>query len=328
MSPLTRLDSYQGTEEQWQSLLACSAVDTVFITPQWQQVWWDQFGDGAEMLLLCFKDGADEIQGIAPLARRNGTISFIGSQDVCDYGDFPVARKAESRFYSLLLDHLDLEAWQTVDLWSLRESSPTLVHLPEMARARGYTVEIEMEDVAPVLELPEDWDTYLQGLSKKDRHELRRKMRRLYSRSEEPRFQAVSDPADVENSLDDFFRLMRDSREVKHRFLTGPREKFFRNIAGALSRVGVFKLFFLEIGEERVAATMCFDYGRGRLLYNSGFNPEYAYYSVGLILKALCVKDAIEHGLEFFDFLRGPEPYKYDLGGKDKNIYHMVVKRS
>ena len=328
MSPLTRLESYQGAEEQWKNLLACSAVNTVFLTPQWQQVWWDQFGDGAEMLLLCLKDGGSELEGIAPLARRNGTISFIGSQDVCDYGDFLVARKAESRFYSLLLDHLDHEAWQTLELWSLPEHSPTLAHLPDMARAHGYAVEIEAEDVAPVLELPQDWDSYLQGLSKKDRHELRRKMRRLYSTSEEPRFLAVSDASEVESSLDDFFRLMRYSKEVKHRFLTAPREQFFRSIAGTLSRIGVFKLFFLEMAGVRVAATMCFDYGKGRLLYNSGFDPEYGYYSVGLILKALCVKDAIENGFEYFDFLRGAEPYKYDLGAKDRTVYHMVVRRT
>ena len=30
MSPLTRLDSYQGAEDQWRELLASSAADTLF----------------------------------------------------------------------------------------------------------------------------------------------------------------------------------------------------------------------------------------------------------------------------------------------------------
>jgi CelD/BcsL family acetyltransferase involved in cellulose biosynthesis len=42
----------------------------------------------------------------------------------------------------------------------------------------------------------------------------------------------------------------------------------------------------------------------------------------------LCIRDAVEAGLPFFDFLRGDEPYKYDLGGKDYPLYRMVVKRS
>ena len=50
---------------------------------------------------------------------------------------------------------------------------------------------------------------------------------------------------------------------------------------------GFFKRFFMELNGERVASAICFDYGKARLLYNSGFNPAYSYYSVGLLLKAL-----------------------------------------
>ena len=89
MTCLTRLDSYQGVEQQWRDLLPACAVDTLFITPRWQQIWWDQFGDGAEMLLLSF-NGGHSVEGIAPLIRRNGTISLMGDQDVCDYNDFCV----------------------------------------------------------------------------------------------------------------------------------------------------------------------------------------------------------------------------------------------
>jgi len=341
---VTCLEPYQGTEQQWHDLLSSCAADTLFITPGWQKVWWEQFGDGAEKLLLCLK-GENSIEAIAPLARRNGTISFIGSQDVCDYNDFLVSRGAEARFYPCLLGHLDGEEWETLELSSLPESSPTLAYLPDLARQRGYSVELKEEDVAPALSLPDSWDAYLGTLSKKDRHELRRKLRRLgqigggewaeevtpLSPPETPhgvRCYKLSDPAEVESSLEDFFALMRSSRETKHRFLTPPREQFFRNIAREMSGIGVFKLFFLELKGERVAAAMCFDYGPGRLLYNSGFNPAHGYYSVGLLLKALCIKDAIEEGKAYFDFLRGSEPYKYDLGGKNRTVYQMVVKRS
>ena len=327
MAQLTRLDSYQGNEQQWQDLLPHCAIDTLFITPQWQKIWWEQFGDGAEMLLLCLK-GENCIEGIAPLARSNGTISFIGGQDVCDYNDFLVARESESRFYPCLLDHLDREEWQTLQLFSLHELSPTLTYLPGLARERGYAVELQQEDVSPGVALPDSWEDYLKSLSKKDRHELRRKFRRLYSAGEAFEFRKVSDPVEVERDLEDFFSLMRNSREDKYHFLTRPREQFFRRIARETATMGVFRLFFLETQKERVAAAMCFDYGTSRLLYNSGYNPSYGYYSVGLLLKALAIKDAIEERLEYFDFLRGPEPYKYDLGGQNRVLYQMVVTRT
>ena len=327
MSPLTRLDSHRGAEVPWQKLLATCTVDTLFLTPQWQRVWWEQFGDGAEMLLLCFKKN-DHMEGIAPLARHNGTISLIGDKDVCDYNDFLVSRGAESRFYSSLLDHLDKEGWQTMELLSLTESSPTLSWLPDLARERGYSVEVRQEDVSPGLSLPDTWEAYVAGLSKKDRHELRRKLRRLESAEGDVRYYKVSDPEGVERDMEDFFSLMRNSREDKYHFLTEPREQFFRSMAREMASIGIFKLFFLELNGERVASALCFDYGQSRLLYNSGYDPKHSYYSVGLLLKAFAVKDAIEEGKDYFDFLRGSEPYKYDLGAQDRTLYQMVVTRS
>jgi CelD/BcsL family acetyltransferase involved in cellulose biosynthesis len=49
--------------------------------------------------------------------------------------------------------------------------------------------------------------------------------------------------------------------------------------------------------------------------------------SVGLLNKALCIKQAIEEGRNAFDFLRGPERYKYDLGGTDRLLYRIAVRR-
>ena len=327
MAALERLDSFSSAEEKWQKLLPLCTVDTLFITAQWQRVWWEQFSDGAETMILCLK-GEDGIDAIAPLARRNGSISLIGNQEVCDYNDFLVSRGAESRFYSSLLEHLDKEAWEVLELFSLPENSPTLHYLPDLAREHGYSVEVREEDVVPGVALPNDWDTFLQLLSKKDRHELRRKLRRLESAGDDFRWYHQSSFSDVEGSLDDFFNLMRYSKDDKRRFLTPSIEQFFRSIAKETTDMGIFKLFFLEMKGERVASAICFDYGQSRLLYNSGFNPDYGYYSVGLLLKALCIKDAIERGMTYFDFLRGPEPYKYDLGGQNRNLYQMVVRRS
>ena len=327
MKSLTRLDSYLGIEGQWAALLTTSTVDTLFCTLQWQRTWWEQFGGDAEMLLLCLK-GDDGIQGIAPLSRSNGTISFIGGRDVNDYSDFLVSRGTEHSFYSSLVDHLDVEQWEKLELSSLPNHSPTLVYLPDLARARGYQVEVSEEDVAPGIALPEDWELYLQSLSKKDRHELRRKFRRMDSLEEEVKLVKYSNPDEVDANLEQFFILMRQSKEAKHRFLTPERERFFRKIAGVLAKMDVFRLFFLEMGEKRVAAAMCFDYGGARLLYNSGYDPSFGYYSVGLLLKAMCLKDAIGEGKAYFDFLRGPEPYKYDLGAQDTSLYQMVVTRS
>ena len=321
---LTRVESFEEIEEGWQELLSQGSQDTVFVRPQWQSIWWGEFGAGAEILLLCLP-GEKGPAGIAPLMRRDGRITLVGDGDLFDYNDILVPPGAEERFYAALLDYLEGEKWDALELLPLRADSPSLTYLADMARARGYSVEVDPHDVSPGIPLPDDWEQYLQELSKKDRHELRRKLRRLASAGEQ-RWYNCSDPESVENGMDDFLSLLRISRDEKRRFLTPEREQFFRKVILKMATMGLARLFFMDLGGQRVASALCFDCGSSRMLYNSGYNPEYSYYSVGLLLKALCLKDAISEGCRYFDFLRGDEAYKYDLGGKDRVVYRMVVR--
>jgi CelD/BcsL family acetyltransferase involved in cellulose biosynthesis len=81
----------------------------------------------------------------------------------------------------------------------------------------------------------------------------------------------------------------------------------------------------LELGDKPVAATMCFDYKDTVYLYNSGYDPDYGWLSVGVISKALCIKDSIEKNKKRFDFLKGAEGYKYHLGGHELPLYKCSV---
>ena len=110
--------------------------------------------------------------------------------------------------------------------------------------------------------------------------------------------------------------------------MTSGREDFFHRMSQRMAQAGMLRLFFMEVEGIPVATSLCFDYDSSRLLYNSGYNPEFNHYSVGLLLNALCLNGAIEEGLGYFDFLRGPEPYKAHLGGKQHTLYQMVVSRT
>jgi CelD/BcsL family acetyltransferase involved in cellulose biosynthesis len=78
---------------------------------------------------------------------------------------------------------------------------------------------------------------------------------------------------------------------------------------------------------EPVASVLNFDLGGTLYMYNSGYDPAYSHYAVGLMSKALLLKDAIEQGRSCVDFMRGDESYKYDLGGKDQQVYRLVLTR-
>lgn len=323
---ITPITSFGAAAAQWTELLAQCPANTLFLLPQWQEVWWEAFGGGREMAGFVL-NAADGIAAIASLSRVGGDYALMGNPETFDYNDFIIRPGWEGDFFAALLERLEQENGQTLELPSLREASPTLEHLPDLARNRGYAVTITEEDVTPGLDLPATWEEYLAGLSKKNRHELRRKLRRLEGTANW-RCYCVKEAAAVAGRLTDFLSLMRQSDPEKAAYMTAEREAFFRRIAARTAELDLLRLYFLEMEGQEVAASLCFDYNGVRYLYNSGYNPEFSYYSVGLLLNALCLREAIEQGQTYFDFLRGPESYKYHLGGQDRRIYRMVVRKS
>ena len=321
------LTSFDQIRPQWQELLGRSAVNNLYITPAWQELWWGLFQDGRSLSGFYLTDDSGDVTAIAPLSRAGDDYSLVGNSDTFDYNDFVVAAGAEAAFYPTLLDAIGDSGGRRLELYSIGEDSPTLALLPELARERGYLVEVAEEDVAPRIALADTWDEYLSGLTKKDRHELRRKLRRLDGHGNW-RWYCVSDPDEVAERMDTFFDLMRRSDQAKAAFLTDEREDFFRRMMTATAAEGLLRLFFMEMDDQPVASSLCFDYDNARMLYNSGHNPEYRYYSVGLLLHSLCLRDALERGYRHFDFLRGNESYKYRLGGSDHHLYRISLERS
>ena len=315
----------------WNELLGHRDWSSVFLTPEWQEIWWDEFGQGGGDLCLTTVGPEAAPLGLSPLVSQDGILTFIGDTDLFDYHDFI---SVGDGFYEALVDCLVEEPWRVMDLVSIPQHSPTLAYLPEVLRSRGFTVTVETEDVVPGIDLPSTWDEFLAGLRKKDRHELRRKLRRLESAVD---YRIIkSTPETLHDDLDSFLAMMSESREEKRDFLLPERERFFRRVVERFQQAGILRMFFMEIrpkedGDsseyERVSAVLAFDYDGRRLLYNSGYRLAYGHLSVGLMLKALAIKDAIEKGLTYFDFLRGPEPYKYHLGAQDATIHRLLATR-
>jgi len=317
--------TFDALTPEWEDLLPRCPSDSPFLTPAWQAVWWETMAQGEGLLLLALREG-DRLVGIAPLMQRGDTLSFVGEPDLFDYHDFIVPAESAPTFLEALLEHLAGLPWRRLLLTSLPEGSPTLDLLPPLAGRAGLACRVEREDTAPRLDLPSDWEAYLARLTKKDRHELRRKFRRLYGSASVHHY-ALTRPEEVAEAMDPFLDLMRRSAPAKAEFLTPARLRFFRRMAEAMARRGLLRLYFLEVEGVRVSTCLCLDHHGTRYLYNSGYDPSYNALSVGLLLKALAIQDAIREGLRAFDFLRGGEPYKYDLGGQDRTLYTLEVSR-
>lgn len=311
-------EGFETVAGPWTKLLEECSTNTVFLTPEWQQLWWRHFGDGRQLDILSVRDG-DDLVGLAPMRLGGRKMALVGNKDVCDYSDFIVSKDHVEAVLPLMFEDLSKRCWDRLVLHSIPAGSPTLELVPAFAKAQGWSVDLAQENVCPRAELPDDWETYLNSLTKKDRHELRRKFRRLDSAGDVRFYRSEASDKD----MDDFIRLHTMSREDKAEFMTPEMEVFFREVV-TLPQAG---LHFVEVDGIRAAAIVRFDYDNSRLLYNSGYDPRFASLSVGLLLKAWAIREAIEAGMKCFDFLRGDEPYKYDLGGVDYPIYELTVTR-
>ncbi len=296
---------------------------SVFVLPDWLQAWWQVFGSGAELFLPAVWQG-ESIIGIAPFLVKEKTVSFVGSADVCDYLDFIVAPGKERDFFSTLLDDLREKGINHLDLNPVRYDSAVLTQLANIARDRGYGVLCNSEDVSLELDLPPTWDEYLAILTAKQRHEVKRKLRRLWEAGNvEHRCLEVGQ--EIEDYLDIFLKLFPMSREDKANFMTPQMESFFKYLAKAMAEIGLLRFGIIELDNQPAAMTIGFDYKDAHYLYNSAYDPQFNYLSVGLLCKVLCLKESIEKGKKKWDFLKGAEAYKYHLGGREVPLYRCQI---
>jgi CelD/BcsL family acetyltransferase involved in cellulose biosynthesis len=283
---------------------------------------------------------AQSDEPLTPVAPHAKAI-FFGATYHADYAtiladpaDLPaVAEAVVAHLVAAAPDAEHPEPWDAVDLRRLRCGDPAAEALAaafgRREIAEGWTLNVEREDVCPVATLPDgaDLDGYLATLGKKERHEIRRKVRRAESAGE-VRLDDSPDPlADLQAFVD------------LHQRRWGAAGLFPDNEGGAQSRVffrrlfeladpGLVRLSFLTVGGRRIAAAVSVVDGDSVLYYNAGVDPDARDLSPGVVMVARLVERALADGRRRLDFLRGDESYKYEWGALDEPIQRLLVRRT
>ncbi len=295
--------------------LACSLRwGSIFVLPMWLKTWWRHFGEGAGAKLITVRSGGAAV-AFVPLLLRGREARLMGSEDLCDYLDCATAPERGLSCVPELLDRLLQEGVRRLDLGLVRSDSVVMRALVPAIRQVGYEPACTQEDVSVERELPATWDEFLYGLSGKERHEIRRKWRRLEGAGS-VRFRVFQEPGEIEGPMETFLRLFSASRPEKAEFLTQRRAAFFREAAREMAARDMLRLTVLDLGGEPAASVLCFDDGSTVYLYNNGYDPRFRHLSVGLLSKLYTIRDSIERGRKKYDFLKGAEPYKFRLGGR------------
>ena len=316
---------------EWRELLQADPNRQVFAYPQWNRAWWEEFKKGKDLLLMTMKRAGEPI-AIVPLYRRTDTgrnvLRFIGGISLTDYLGPICSLEDRAPVADALVDWLgttDVE-WDELDAHNMPVPLGFTEFLVERADAKGFAFELEQEETSAVLPLPSSWDAYLESLVPKQRHELKRKRRRLEREHPDARFRtATADTLD--RDFETFVEMHRGTEGHKGHFMRPEIATFFRRLADAFMPLGWLRLDLLEVGDTAIASTFGFEIERKFYLYNSAYEPDAARLSPGLVLVSELVKGAIERNLEIFDFLRGPERYKYQLGAQAVPLNNVRIMR-
>jgi CelD/BcsL family acetyltransferase involved in cellulose biosynthesis len=308
----------------WSSLVEADPAGTIFHTPAYLKVWWEEFGAGSLALAFAEEDG--QTVGACAFESVDGRLFFLGGSEVTDYMG-PVARPGLERVVAegLISALLDLP-WTEADLGGLPKGSSWLPAMEDAAGSRGIAVERESDGVAPLIELPGSFDRYLAALPTKLRHEIRRKERRLAEEAGNYRI-TFSTPETVVEDLDRFMELHRSSPGPKGTFMDAGMETFFRRLGEALLPLHQFHLAFIEVDGQKAAGAIGFAYGDTFSLYNSAFDREFARWSPGMVLVTNLIRWAAEAGRRRFDMLKGDLDYKYRFGATPRPYWRLVLRR-
>lgn len=333
----TSFDSLETLASSWNELVTASVTNAPFLRYEYLSTWWKSLGGGewqdARLALLTATE-EDALIGVAPLflaANRAAqpALMLLGSIEISDYLDLVAHRESLQPFLSGLLDWLDRsypEPWSLLDWYNLPEASLTLPALKAEAAKRGWGYDEQVYQPTPYIPLPGDYEAYLESLDKKQRHEVRRKMRRAEESGRGVRWYIVDDENALDAEMDAFMALMAHDPE-KAAFLTPAMRAQMKAAAHAAFRGGYLQLAFLEADGQKACGYFNFDYDGRIWVYNSGLDRKFMDISPGWVLLGYLLEWANTHKRSEFDFMRGNEDYKYRFGALNRQVMRVQVKR-
>lgn len=312
----------------WRELVQADPAGSFFHTPAFLKLYWEEFGETPEHLLLAFAEEDDGSQvGAVAFERIGQTLRFLGGTEITDYmGPVGLPERQDAMAKELWTALLARDDWSEADLRGLLEDQPWFGLLRDSANAQGLGVREDEDGVAPFLPLPGSWDEYLAGLSSKYRHEIKRKARKLTEEAGAFRI-VTADEGTLIPLLDRFVELHRASEGPKGVFMVPGMEIFFRRLGEAFCADGVFRLTFIEVGGKLAAGTIGFVWGGTSYLYNSAFDRSWGTLAPGMVLVGEDIRLAIEQGCSGFDLLKGDYRYKYRFGSSPRAVKRLLVTR-
>ncbi len=356
LSLITNLAELQSSRETWNDLVKASSA-SIYQTNQWAECWWKHFGNRKGQTLHCLTAfHQDKMVGILPLYKEQvsswGSIvrtrlGFIGEGDAyhtssgmffdngpSDYLDIIVLPEFETPVCRLFIDYLlELKLQiDSIDFVNVPEMSILKTHfVPEFQR-RGVFCQVRQADICPYLTLPDSLEKYFQSLSAS----VRRRLNQAQRASTEESLYTIKKSA-----------TLKECEDVLDRIITLHQQRWNRiGFPGLFAdkRFTAFQFDILRLFHENgwlwcktantndscIAARLAFQFGNRFYDYLSGFDDSAvaAKRRPGLALLLSMIQDGMMQHYTVVDFLRGDEPYKFELTEQSRYNWNITIRLS
>lgn len=326
------------SEEEWSALLQANSRASTFSLRAFHRAWWSAHGGGAEDVSLAARSATDgELLGYLPLMRRPDGVIYSGATLHIDYATVLLAphASAQSQESDPVADALATALMalnSPVTMMRIRPADAAHVRMvaaiQRAAVAASRTATYDVEEPAPYIDLQgiRTLDEHLDRLDKKQRHEIRRKVRRGEAAGVQ-----ISASEDLLADLPEFIRLHRARWGERGLFTATPKgaeeEAFLRELF-AIAPQNTITMLMARNDEFGTFAAGLFLRDAGALRYwNAGGDAAARALSPGVLLFVHGLTLAINEGRAQLDFLRGNEAYKYECGAVDAQVMKLEIPR-
>lgn len=319
-------EGFESLRPEWNELLSASRSNCVFLTWEWMFTWWEHLAGGRKLAIAALR-GDGELLALAPLASKWPQAEFCGSGFVgSDYLDFIVREGWEEAARVAFASHL--RAGGSLKLSNLHRRGSFASQVATELEANGWRVCETKTNVCPYIPLSDaSWPQYLESLGSQHRYSFNRRWRQLHRG-----FDVCLETAETAEQTRSFTEIVIaqhnqrwNKRGGSDAFHTAGLVAFHREFTPIAFRRGWLRLFVLRLNGRPAASLYGLFYNRVFYFYQSGFDPEFGKYSVGMVLMGLAIKSAIEAGAREYDFLHGDESYKSHWAREQRELGRLEL---
>jgi CelD/BcsL family acetyltransferase involved in cellulose biosynthesis len=335
---LTTPEALEALRSEWVALQDRVPQTSVFMTWEWQFLWWKHYGQGQPLRVLVVQEG-EKVLGILPLYLQTRRVFRFfpvrllrnvgtGGDTTPDDLDPLIDPAQAGAVVAALVDAL-LTQPMGQDLICLADFQPGSEFARQLrvrSQALGRTAQEATSATITFTGLPTRWNTYLESLHR-DRRNVIRRFRRKLEGAAGARLFTWSDAQTLDQGIDRLIELNRARWAGRGGQAFGSEAYcgFHRELMHALFAQGRLRLHGAEVDGRIVALLYCYRF-RDRVLYfQSGFDPAQAALRPGLTLMGHAIEQAIEEGAQVFDMLRGEYDFKSQWAKQKRRTAQTTV---